>query len=57
MEYIGSDLRFIPFEPAVPVDFTVLMPTQRAPSKLVEIFVAYVRNFALAELDPRLVIK
>jgi DNA-binding transcriptional LysR family regulator len=57
MEYKGSDLRFIPFEPAVPLDFTVLTPLQRAPSKLAEIFISQVRKFAISELPPALVMK
>jgi DNA-binding transcriptional LysR family regulator len=57
MEYKGSDLRFIPFEPSVPLEFSVLTPLQRTPPKLVESFIAHVRKFAIAELDPRLVMK
>jgi len=57
MEYKGSDLRFIPFEPSVPLEFSVLTPMQRTPSKLVEPFIAHVRKFAIAELDPRLLMK
>ncbi|WP_077000921.1 LysR substrate-binding domain-containing protein [Variovorax sp. KK3] len=57
MEYKGNDVRFIPFEPAVPLEFSVLTPLQRAPSKLVEPLIAHLREFAMAELDPRLVMK
>jgi DNA-binding transcriptional LysR family regulator len=57
LEYKGSDLRFIPFEPSIPLEFSVLMPLQRTPPKLVESFIAHVRKFAIAELDPRLVMK
>lgn len=57
MEYKGQDLCFIPFEPPVPLEFSVLTPLQRKPSKLVESFLAHLRKFALAELDPRLVLK
>ncbi|APW40164.1 LysR family transcriptional regulator [Rhodoferax koreense] len=57
MEYKGQDLRFIPFEPPVPLEFSVLTPLQRKPPKLVEAFLAHLRKFAIAELDPRLVLK
>ena len=57
MEYKGSDLRFIPFEPLVPLEFSVLTPLQRRPPELVEAFIEHVRKFAIAELDPRLVMK
>ncbi|WP_321812853.1 MULTISPECIES: LysR substrate-binding domain-containing protein [unclassified Burkholderia] len=56
LEYKGSDLRFIRFEPSVPLDFTVLMPLQRNPSKLAESFISRLREFALSELDPQVVI-
>jgi DNA-binding transcriptional LysR family regulator len=55
MGYKGGDLRFIPFEPSVPLEFSVLTPLQAMPSKLVEPFITHVRSFAIAELDPRLV--
>lgn len=57
MEYKGRDLRFIPFEPSVPLEFSVLTPLQRAPSELVDPLIAHLREFAVAELDPRLVMK
>lgn len=56
MEYKGSDVRFIPFDPAVPLDFTVLTPLQRPTPRLAETFVSHVREFALSQLNPRLVI-
>ncbi|WP_411879824.1 LysR substrate-binding domain-containing protein [Polaromonas sp. YR568] len=56
MEYKGGDLRFIPFEPSVPLEFSVLTPLQRTPPKLVDPFIAHVRKFAIAELDPRLLL-
>jgi hypothetical protein len=34
----------------------VLTPLQHTPPKLVDPFIAYVRSFAIAELDPRLVL-
>ena len=55
MEYVASDLRFIPFEPAIPLEFSVLTQVQRAPPRLAESFVAHVRRFALASLNPNLV--
>lgn len=55
MEYKGDDLRFIPFEPSIPLEFSVLTPLQRLPPRLVETFIAHVRKFAIAEIDPRLV--
>ncbi|MDB5891385.1 MAG: transcriptional regulator, LysR family [Polaromonas sp.] len=55
MEYLGKDLRFIRFEPAVPLEFSVLTPMQRMPPKLVDSFISHVRKFALDELDPLLV--
>lgn len=57
MEYKGGDLRFIPFEPSVPLEFSVLTPLQAMPPKLVEPFIAHVRKFAIAQLDPRLVMR
>lgn len=56
MEYKGSDLRFLPFQPAVPLEFSVLTPLQRTPPRLVESFTAHLRKFALAEIDPRFVL-
>ena len=55
MECKESNVRFIPFEPLVPLEFSVLTPLQAMPSKLVEPFISHVRKFAIAELDPRLV--
>lgn len=57
MEYKGGDLCFMPFEPSIPLEFSVLRPLRTLPSKLVDPFVAHVRNFAITELDPRLVMK
>jgi DNA-binding transcriptional LysR family regulator len=56
MEYPGHAIRFIPFEPSVRMDFTVLVPAQRRPAMLVQTYVQYVREEALARLDPRHVI-
>lgn len=57
IEYKGSDVRFIPFEPTVMLDFTVLRPSQRTPSKLAEVFIGHVREFALRDLGPRVVMR
>lgn len=57
MEYRGSDVRFVPFEPLVPLEFTVLTPLQRPTPKLAGTFVAHVREFAISQLDSRFVIK
>lgn len=57
MEYKGTDLRFIPFEPFVPLEFSVLTPMQRTPPKLIAPFLAHVKSFAVAELGPRLLVK
>ncbi|MFT3778323.1 MAG: LysR substrate-binding domain-containing protein [Ottowia sp.] len=57
MEYKGGDLSFIPFEPSIPLEFSVLRPLRTLPSKLVDHFISHVRDFAVAELDPRLVMK
>lgn len=56
MEYKGGDLLFIPFEPLVPLEFSVLTQLQNSPPRLAESFVAHLRRFALASLDPKLVI-
>lgn len=57
MEYKGGDLSFIPFKPSIPLEFSVLRPLRTLPSKLVDRFISHVRNFAIAELDPHLVMK
>lgn len=56
MEYKGQDLCFIPFEPSVPLEFSMLTPLQNRPTKLVESFLAHLREFVFTELDPRLVV-
>lgn len=56
MEYKGGDMTFIPFEPSIPLEFSVLRPLRSTPSKLAEHFIEHVRNFAIAEIDASLVI-
>lgn len=51
-EYQGGGIRFIPFEPAVRLDFTVLMPAQRRPPMLAQTYVDFVRSQLLAQLRP-----
>lgn len=51
-EYRGSGIRFLRFEPEVRMDFTVLLPIQRRPAMLVQAYVKYVREQALAQLGP-----
>ncbi len=55
MEYKGKDVRFIPFEPAILLNLTVLTPSQHTPSKLAEVFLSHIRKFASDELGTRLV--
>lgn len=55
-EYRGDGIRFLPFEPAIRMDFTVLTPIQRRPAMLVQTYVQYVREYALKQLDPRHVV-
>ncbi|MFN6995291.1 MAG: LysR substrate-binding domain-containing protein [Aquincola tertiaricarbonis] len=55
-EYRGDGIRFIPFEPTIRMDFTVLTPIQRRPAMLVQTYVQYVREYALKQLDPRCVV-
>lgn len=51
-EYRGNGIRFLRFEPAVRMDFTVLTPMQRRPAMLVQTYVQYVRECMLKQLDP-----
>lgn len=55
MEYGNRGLVFLPFEPTMVTDFSVLTPARRPSSMLVNAFVLHVRAFALQELDPRFV--
>lgn len=52
-EYRGNGIRFLRFEPAVRMDFTVLTPMQRRPAMLVQAYVQYVRECMLKQLDSR----
>lgn len=56
LEYQGDKVRFLPFEPVMPTDFSVLTPARRPPSTLVTAFTDHVRRMALRELDPSVVI-
>jgi DNA-binding transcriptional LysR family regulator len=56
MEYRSERVRFVPFEPVMPTDFSVLTPARRPSSTLVSAFSEHVRKFALEQLDPRFVI-
>ena len=55
LEYGGRGLTFLPFEPVMVTEFSVLTPARRPSSLLVSAFVDHVRKFAVAELDPRFV--
>lgn len=54
--YRGTGVVFRPFEPALVTDFSILKPPQRPPALLLESFVAHVRDYAVAKLDPRFVV-
>jgi DNA-binding transcriptional LysR family regulator len=56
IEYGQRGVCFVPFDPAIPTDFSVITPPNRPPSPLVTAFVEHVRKFAIQELDPRFVI-
>ncbi|APR39162.1 LysR family transcriptional regulator [Paraburkholderia sp. SOS3] len=53
--YRGTGVVFKPFEPALVTDFSILTPSQRPPALLLKSFVQHVREFAVANLDPRFV--
>jgi DNA-binding transcriptional LysR family regulator len=52
----GRGLSFLPFEPVVVTDYSVLTPARRSSSLLASAFVDHVRKFALEQLDPGFVI-
>lgn len=56
MEYGARGVCFLPFEPVMSTDFSVLTPTHRPSSILVTAFIDHVRKFAIQELDPRFMI-
>ena len=56
MEYGERGVRFLPFEPVMPTDYSVLTPAHRPSSMLVTAFIEHVREFAIQELDPRFMI-
>jgi DNA-binding transcriptional LysR family regulator len=49
-EYRGDAIRFVRFEPAVRLDFTVLMPAQRRPPMLAQTYVDFVRKHVIAQI-------
>jgi DNA-binding transcriptional LysR family regulator len=56
MEYPDDSVKFLPFEPIIQTDFSVLTPARRPPSTLVRAFTDHVRKMALRELDPHCVL-
>ncbi|MFK4443085.1 DNA-binding transcriptional LysR family regulator [Caballeronia udeis] len=56
ISYRGNGVVFRPFDSSVVTHFSVLIPSHRPPALLLPSFVAHVRAYALAKLDPRLVI-
>ena len=56
LAYRGDGVVFRPFDSTVAAHYSVLIPSQRPPALLLPSFVAHVRAYALARLDPRLVI-
>ncbi|GAB7546109.1 LysR substrate-binding domain-containing protein [Cupriavidus sp. 8B] len=56
LEYRGKGICFRVFEPQLTTDFSVLFSTQRPPSLLLKSFIAHTRAFAIAQLDPQLVV-
>ncbi|MEA3103545.1 LysR substrate-binding domain-containing protein, partial [Caballeronia mineralivorans] len=56
LAYRGDRVVFRPFDSTVATHFSVLIPSQRPPALLLPSFVAHIRTYALAKLDPRLVI-
>ncbi|MFS8977212.1 LysR substrate-binding domain-containing protein [Cupriavidus necator] len=56
LDYHGTGVCFRMFEPLLTTDFSVLFSAQRVPSILLKSFVTHTREFAVARLDPRLVV-
>ncbi len=54
--YRGSGVVFKPFEPSLVTDFALLTPSQRPAPLLLKPFVAHVREFAIAELGPAVLV-
>jgi DNA-binding transcriptional LysR family regulator len=55
LEHRDRGLVFLPFEPVMITEFSVLTPARRTSSMLVSDFVDHVRKFAVQELDPKFV--
>jgi DNA-binding transcriptional LysR family regulator len=49
LEYRGDAIVFRPFEPAVEMDFSMLMPSQARPSRIQESFMQHMREFVASE--------
>jgi DNA-binding transcriptional LysR family regulator len=56
LEYGNRGVCFIPFDPAISTDFSVITSPNKPPSPLVTAFIGHVREFAVQELDSRFVI-
>ena len=54
--YRGTGVVFKPFEPSLVTEFALLTPSQRPAPLLLKSFVTHVREFALAELGPSVVV-
>ncbi|SFI54090.1 transcriptional regulator, LysR family [Pseudomonas guineae] len=50
LEYRGDGIVFRPFEPAVEVDFSMLMSAQSRPSRIQESFMQHMREFVASEV-------
>lgn len=55
--YRGDGVRFIPFEPAMKTNFSVLTPTNRKPSLLLQAFIAHVREYAHRTIEERFIVR
>ncbi len=56
LEHGGRGLTFLPFDPVMVTEFSVLTPARRSSSMLVGAFVDHVREFAMEQLDPKFVV-
>lgn len=54
--YAGDRVRFVPFEPDISIDFSILTARNQPPSVLVNPFIAYVRERLREAIPPNLVI-
>jgi len=55
--YKGDKVKFIPFEPAMKANFSVLTPIDRKPSLLLQAFITHVREYAHRTIDPRFMVR